>query len=155
MAELKLKHEEEMTGNSNQLTLKETCTSLLDLLENVADKNEIEETEERAIADNWVYKNDASYLEPPSQSDGDTETNESATIELDSYNIEQETQGIAAELETSSPVEAQSTPMEYQISTSDETSFACNICTEKFSTDGSFGKHLLQHLQKSFYCDQY
>jgi len=39
-SEIKLMQEVETPGNSNQLTLEETCSSLLDLLENVADKNE-------------------------------------------------------------------------------------------------------------------
>ena len=91
-------------------------------------------------------------MEPRSQSDCNTETNEEVLMELYPYNIKlEETQGIAAELDASSSMEAQSTPMEYQISTPDETSFACNICTEKnFSSAGSPGKHLLHHKQKSF-----
>ena len=93
-------------------------------------------------------------MEPRTQSDCNTETNEEVLMELYPYNIKlEETQGIAAELDASSSMEVQSTPMEYQISTPDETSFACNNCTEKFSSAGSPGKHLLQHKQKSFKCE--
>ena len=87
-------------------------------------------------------------MEPRAQSDGNTETNEESPMELESYNIKPEdTNGLEAESDQCSQVEAQSKPIRFQFSTPDETAFACNICTEKFSTGASFGKHLLQHFK--------
>ena len=129
-SEMKMNQGDELAGDSNQLTLEETCSTLLDLLENVAGKNGNESNEGEAMIH-----------------EGTTETND------DSYIMQKE--GIEAELDQNSPVEkAQSTLMKHHSLNHIEAPFACHICSENFSTNDSLGKHSLQHLQKSFKCEQ-
>ena len=126
-----IKQKKDKYEDSSKLTIEETCSSLLELLE---------ETDDIKMAIDSIYSYDDSRV---TQTEVGKEINKESSLELNQYNIKQE----EAETSLNSRTKAQTLSAISQ--NASHLSFICIVCNRNFATSADLEEHLQKHVQRS------